>query len=487
MPFGVNKAVLFGAAGSGGESGWVIQPYSDTTGSSPTYWMYDIAVASDDSVWGIPLSSFSDGVSNVNGALWHIESDGTLGAANDQKVLDPVQSANIDGRGIAIAANGDVITLTGGGINDGSARTGCLTAAFTPGTLVQDWDNSLFHPIVTPMYAYQTPLTTKGTKGYGCVYYYDGVTKYDTLMFQISLTDGAEEALNGSNDCLHLYGSSYVTTYPSSACVSTDGSGNDWFYIQYRNTQGGVGVQGVQIGTTTYMAKIYYPSSGTGVSSGGLCTADANNLYFTFGDSTNKKLHLLKIAKSNGSIQWQRKITVDSSTGGFDYIPPPVVDSSGNVYVVFNTRDTQQFSSANNASVHWAKYDSSGNIQTLDGTTLKTLTTPTASQTVYPMRAALTSDDSFLYIAGAFGSGQRPFIAKLPTDGTGTDNSTALSGNFPGDDLYYKNNWTHTDAAGDATQSTLGSQSTGSISTYADQMQDCVAQANVAVYLDEVG
>ena len=103
------------------------------------------------------------------------------------------------------------------------------------------------------------------------------------------------------------------------------------------------------------------------------------------------------------------------------------------------------------------------------------------------MRAELNSDESFLYICGAFESGARPFIAKLPTDGTGTDNSTALSGDFPGDDLYYKNNWTHTDAAGDASQSSLGSQSTASISTYTNQMQDCVAQANPGIYLDEVG
>ena len=481
MPFGINKAVLFGAAGSGGESGWVVQPYSDTTGSSPTYWMYDIDLASDDSVWATTLTNFSG-----NGVIWHINADGTLAAANDQKVINPTQSGSTDTRGIAVAANGDVITVGGGPINDGSSRTGLLTTANTPGTLVQDWDNSLFHPIVTPMYVYQTPFTTKGTKGYGCVYYWDGVSKYNTLMYKISLTDGAEEALNGSNDCLELYNSSYgVSTDPTSACVATDGSANDWFYVQYR-TSGGVGVQGVQIGTTTYMSKGYFPSSGTTVNHGGVCNADADNLYFTFGDSGNKKFHLLKIAKSNGAIQWQRKLEIGSATLAGTYITPPVADSSGNVYVVFNSRDTQQFSGANNGSVHWAKYDSSGNIQTLDGTTLKTLTTPQADN-VYPMRARLSSDENVLYICGAFEGGQRPFVAKLPTDGTGTDNSNPLSGDFPGSDaLYYKNNLTHTDAAGDATQSSLGSQSTGSISSYTGQVDDHVAQANPGIYLDEV-
>lgn len=481
MPLGAFKATLFGAAGGGSDPGWVVQPYSDTTGSSPTYWMYDIAVASDDSVWAVTLTNFSG-----NSPVWHINADGTIGAANDQKVLDPTQSGSTNTRGVAVTDDGDVITVGGGPINDGFSRQGILTARHTPGTLVQDWDNSLFFPSVTGMYVYQTPFTTKGTKGYGCNYYYDGVSKYDTQMFQISLTDGAEEALNGSSDCLHLYNSSYgQSTDPSSACVATDSSDNDWFYIQYR-TSGGMGVQGVQIGTTTYMSKGYFPSSGTSVNHGGVCGADANNLYFTFSDSSNQKLHLLKVAKSNGAIQWQRKLTIGSSTGGFTYIAPPVADSSGNVYVVFNGKDTQQFSSANNGSVHWAKYDSSGNIQTLDGTTLKTLTTPQAAD-VYPMRARLSSDESFLYICGAFNGGQRPFVAKLPTDGTGTDNSTALSGDFPGSDaLYYKNNWTHTDAAGDATQSSLGSQSTNSISSWTGQLEDCVAQSNVGIYLDEV-
>lgn len=482
MPFGVNKAVLFGAAGGGSDPGWVVQPYSDATGSSPAYWLYDMAVASDDSVWTTSLTNFSG-----NGAIFHIEADGTIGHANDQKVMDPTQSGNYGGRGLCMADNGDLVTIGGGPISDGISRTGVLTAAYTPGTLVQDWDNSLFFPVNTPLYAYQTPITSKGSSIYGGTYYYDGSTKYDMQMWRLSLSDGASQTLTDSNAALHLYGSNYVTTYPTGACVSTDGSGDDWFYMQYKNTSGGVGVQGVEIGAATYMAKAYFPSSGTGVQNGGICEADANNLYFTFGDSTNKKLHLLKIAKSNGSIQWQRKITVDSSTSGFDYIPPPVTDSNGDIYVVFNTRDTQQFSSANNASVHWAKYDSSGNIQTLDGTTLHTLTTPTAGVSVYPMRSGITSDDKFIYIGGSFHSGQRPFVAKLPTDGSGTDNSTALAGNFPGDDLYYKNNWTHTDAAGDATQSSLGTQSTNNVSTYTGQLEDSVAQANPAVYLDEVG
>ena len=481
MPFGAAKAALLGAAGSAGsDPGWVVQPYSDTTGSSPVYWVYDMAVASDDSVWITSLTNFSG-----NGVIFHIEPDGTIGSANDQKEMDPTQSGNYGGRGLCMADNGDLVTIGGGPIHDGTPRTGCLTAAYTPGTLIQDWDNSVFYPINTPMYAYQTGITSKGSSVYGTAYFYEGITRYDTIMFKLSLTDGSVETLNGSANTLHLYGSNYINTYGGSACVSTDASANDWFYIQYRNTSGGIGVQGVQIGAATYMARIYFPTSGTTLGVGGVCEADADNLYFTFGDPTNKKFHLLKVAKSDGAIQWQRKVTIGSSTAGFDRLTPPVTDSSGNIYCVWNSQDTQQFAGAN-GSVHWAKWDSSGNIQTLDGTTLNTLTTAEANP-VYPMRAEITSDDKYIYIAGSFTAGQRPFLAKLPTDGSGTDNTTPLSGTFPGSDpLYYKNNLTHTEAAGDATQSTLGSQSTGNVSAYTGQLEDSVAQANPAVYLDEV-
>lgn len=482
MPFGINKAVLFGAAGSGGVSGWVVQPYSDLTGSTPDYWLYDMALADDDSVWTTSFSNY-----NGNIPIFHVEADGTLGVANDQKVLDPTQNGTMNGRGIAVAANGDVISLANGPINDGNNRSGILTSAYTPGTLVQDWDNSLFHPAVTPMYAYSSPITTKGTTGYGAVYYYDGSSKWEVLMFQISLADGSEGALNGANDCLHLSGSYGQTLYSGPSCVSTDSSSNDWLYTQTRNTSTGYTyINGVQIGTTTYMYKRYSPASGTGAEFGGVCGADASNLYVSFGDSTNRVMHLLKVAKSDGAVQWQRKVTIGSSTGGFDYMPPPVVDSSGNVYQVWNSKDTQ-LTGSSLSSVHWAKWDSSGNIQTLKGTTIKTLTTTMASSTVYTTKAAISSDDEFIYIGGSFGSPFRPFVAKLPTDGSGTDNSTALSGNFPGDDLFYKDNWVHTDAAGDANVGSGMSPSTGSISSYTGQLEDAVVQANPGIYLDEVG
>ena len=485
MPFGINKALLFGAAGSGGVSGWVVQPYSDLTGSTPSYWLYDMALASDDSVWTTSLSNYSQNI-----PIFHIEADGTLGVANDQKVLDPTQNGPLQGRGIAVADNGDVISLCSGTVNDGFSRQGLITSAYTPGTLVQDWDRSLFHPNSGAYaYAHQQAITTKGTNGYGATYYFDGVSKYDVLMYQIFLSDGSEGALNGSNDCLHLSGSYGQTIYSGPGCVSTDSSGDDWFYCQTRNAATGYTfINGVEIGTTTYMYKRYSPASGTGAQFGGVCGADASNLYVSFGDSTNRVMHLLKVAKSDGAVQWQRKVTIGSSTGGFNYLSSPVVDSSGNVYQAWNSKDTQ-LTGSSLSSMHWAKWDSSGNIQTLEGTTIKTLTTNITNSDVYCMSAAISSDDEFIYIAGTFADpsyNYRPFVAKFPTDGSGTDNSTALSGNFPGNDLFYKDNWVHTEAAGDANVGNGMFPSTGSISSYGNQLEDAVAQANPGIYLDEV-
>ena len=194
-------------------------------------------------------------------------------------------------------------------------------------------------------------------------------------------------------------------------------------------------------------------------------------------------MHLLKVAKSDGAVQWQRKVTIGSVTGGFDYLSPPVVDSSGNVYQVWNSKDTQLTGSPL-SSVHWAKWDSSGNIQTLEGTTIKTLTTTTSNGNAYSMKAAISSDDEFIYIGGSFGDPFRPFVAKFPTDGSGTNNSTALSGNFPGNDLFYKDNWVHTEAAGDANSGSGMFPSTGSISSYTGQLDNAVAQTNPGIYLD---
>ena len=247
-------------------------------------------------------------------------------------------------------------------------------------------------------------------------------------MWRISLSDGSEQTL-GTTDTWKVEGSYADTMYPTSAFACDDASGDEWMYIQWRSSANKyVGIQGVKVGTGTTYRQGYLSasSSGSTTANGGVCQADSSNLYMTWGDSGQGRLYMVKVAKSDMSIQWQREISIGSRTAGPDYIAPPVTDSSGNVYAVF------------------------------------------------------------LYICGAFASGNRPFVAKLPTDGTGTNNSTALAGNFPGDDLYYKNNWTHTESAGTSVASGHGSGSTNSISTYTGQVEDHVAQANPGIYSDEV-
>ena len=80
-----------------------------------------------------------------------------------------------------------------------------------------------------------------------------------------------------------------------------------------------------------------------------------------------------------------------------------------------------------------------------------------------------------------------PFIAKFPTDGTGTDNSSALSGNTDGT-YYYRNDIAHTESAGDMSYDSQY----GNITNFADWNQtnddvnDATQASGVAVRLDEL-
>ena len=74
MPFGVNKAALFGAGGSS-ESGCVVEPTSSTHGDG---WIYDVALDSDNNVWFTQLAS------SVNQLpIGQVMADGTAGTANN--------------------------------------------------------------------------------------------------------------------------------------------------------------------------------------------------------------------------------------------------------------------------------------------------------------------------------------------------------------------------------------------------------------------
>lgn len=109
---------------------------------------------------------------------------------------------------------------------------------------------------------------------------------------------------------------------------------------------------------TTYSWKKKYSVSGDASNLSGVFLAqDASYLYLTFASdpgtgTPNISGNLLKIAKSDGSITWQRKIT-NPSTG---CIPMgPVVDSSGNVYCAFKNGGT--------SGSTIMKFNSSGTLQ----------------------------------------------------------------------------------------------------------------------------
>ena len=136
--------------------------------------------------------------------------------------------------------------------------------------------------------------------------------------------------------------------------------------------------------------------------------------------------------------------------------------------------------------MHWASWDSSGNLRTLDGTGVKSFFDTSGNQT-YVNTIKVSSDDNFVYICGTTNSPYDPFITKFPTDGTGTDNTGALSGNTDGT-YHYRNDLVYTESAGDIEYDSQYAN----ISNWADWNQtnddvnDATQASGVAVRLDEL-
>ena len=81
MPLGAAKAALLGAAGSGGASGWIAVP----SGTNVPWNLYDSYLDGSDNLW---IVSTSGDTSNSDAPVGMILADGTVGAANDWKLID---------------------------------------------------------------------------------------------------------------------------------------------------------------------------------------------------------------------------------------------------------------------------------------------------------------------------------------------------------------------------------------------------------------
>jgi hypothetical protein len=488
MPFGVNKAVLLGAAGSGSESGWVVEPTTSTHGDG---WIYDIALDSENNVWFTQLAS------SVNELpVGQVMADGTAGAANNWKRMDPKGGNYGSGRGIAVDSTNGKIYLAGDGINDAGSQYESLLVGMTDGTLVQDWDIMRAYSSGNGFF-YNSPITVgadylgTGRSVFSIPYIYDSSqSHYFAVIGQNDASDGSIENLTGGSggSVIRFYGSPSQTIYPFSVIRATTSS-NPWVYAAFQtSTMQRFGFFGGQLNTTTYNRRAYTFYSGSAAPSvGGICECDANYLYLTVQEpGGSAEFTLLKVAKSDGAISWQRRIVISNfSTSGTHYTCPPVVDSSGNIYAAWSMKDTQSIVGSY-YRLHWASWDSSGNLRSLDGTGVKSFF-DTSGNNNYPISLRISSDDNFIYMCGATNSPYDPYITKFPTDGTGTDNSAALSGNTDGT-YHYRNDVAYTESAGDIEYDS----EYANIANWADWNQtdddvnDATQASGVAVRLDEL-
>tara|TARA_Y100000588_G_C14201056_1_gene902508 strand:+ start:20 stop:1486 length:1467 start_codon:yes stop_codon:yes gene_type:complete len=488
MPLGAFKVALLGS-GAGSESGWVVEPTTSTHGDG---WIYGVALDSDNNVWFTQLAS---SVSEL--PVGQVLADGTAGAANNWKRMDPKGGNYGSGRGIAIDSTNGKIYLAGDGLNDAGSQYETLLVGMTDGTLVQDWDVMRAYSSGHTFF-YQTPAVVgdnhlgTGRSVFSSAYIYDSSqSHYFAVTGQNAASDGAQENLTGGSggSVIRFYGSYGQTIYPVSTIRATTSS-NPWVYTAFwTSNQGRIGFYGCQVNTTTYNRRSYTFNSGTTGTIGGIAECDATYLYLTCFDYTDKTMHLLKVAKSDGAISWQRKVEVTGvSASGNNYVTPPVLDSSGNIYVAWTGYDTQSIVDTA-YRVHWMSWDSSGNVRTLDGTTMKSFfCSPGHGSPSYVSDMKISSDDNFIYPCGSTNSPYDPFIAKFPTDGTGTDNSSALSGDTDGT-YYYRNDIAHTESAGtmsyDSEYATITNWADWNQTD--DDVNDATQASGVAVRLDELG
>ena len=125
-------------------------------------------------------------------------------------------------------------------------------------------------------------------------------------------------------------------------------------------------------------------------------------------------LLIVKLKKSDGSIEWQRKIVCATWAYGPNSVAGPVVDSSGNIYVAWGEY-TNQGAEGNNFQTHWAKYDSSGTFQF--ARSLSNITNIGSSNDPWDITLDSTGDN--IIGVSVAGSPAAAWLWKMPTDGSG--------------------------------------------------------------------
>lgn len=346
-----------------------------------------------------------------------------------QKYLGAATSEN--GLGNAVASDGTVYVA---GIHGGAYPLASLSKWDSSGTV--QWQRKLDAGFYISFYG-------AGFDSSGNVYGIGNESSTAAFMFTKYNSSGTiqwQRRLKGGNIdvCYHgtadASGNSYGTGYTRSG----QSTNNSIPIIKY-NTSG-----------TIQWQRDLGQSAKTSAAEG-IAVDSSGNVYIA-GYSTAQSPQNGYVAKynSSGTIQWQRRLAV---SGSVCYLMGVAVDSSGNVVAVGYENLAQ--------SAIIVKYDSSGSL-------LWQNQIDTAANYVRFYDVTIDGNDNIIAVgqtSAAGAGGGDTFVAKVPSDGTGTGSYTLDGVSFD------YSTASHTDAAGTLTDTTLSlSQNTVSYSSSASTL-----------------
>tara|TARA_R110002020_G_scaffold75714_2_gene192431 strand:+ start:1321 stop:2745 length:1425 start_codon:yes stop_codon:yes gene_type:complete len=433
MSLGSVKAALLAAAGAGGDTGWIAVPSGTNI---PGNW-YAHYVDTDGNMW---LANTNGDTSNSDAPLIVILADGSVGAANDWKLIDATNTRPSYMRGICV--NGSNVFGFFQTANSANIQMG-FTCGFSPGTLAPNYNKSYYESGGRDFYGHVNAIRpfdsdSNAVAGYG---YNSGYNRFHAYISLISTATGAVEIVNGGTADTILFesNSGANSVYPTNPCKQGD------FLvvgIQYQAQRAGYVAQNTT--NSTAYRQYYTDASGT-IQMQGVCPDPDNttHLYLTASTGSNTSAHLTKVAMNGGAVSWTRRIQV-TNVSGISSMSNPCTDSAGNVYIAFAAYDTQ--SVVDTAyRIHWAKYNSSGTLQQIDSTNTRCLfLSPEHGQPIYGLQASIGPNDEFIYI-NAYNNAGTPIVARLPLDGSGTQ-SGAYS--VAGKSFYYRNDVASVESSG---------------------------------------
>jgi hypothetical protein len=362
-------------------------------GTTGRNWIATLSGPSSTSIYGQSVTVDSSnyvyvcGISSPGTNSLQLEKYNTLGVIQWQVKLGTTGT----GSGVATDTSGNIYVS---GQNLTGANYSLLVAKYNSSGVLQ-WQRKLASStsqwratsvaVDTSGNAYIGGYTTSGANFVG------QLAKYDTsgaIQWQRSLAGGST-IINGVavDSSSNLY-----------VCGGSNASGSYLYTVAKYNSSGAIQWQR-GLGATTSAA-----GQGIAVDSSG-------NVYVCGQHTNNGTIYNLSLAKFNtsGTLQWSKSLDLSTINGTNNIFYGIAVDGSGNVCV------TGQYTNFfGYASAQIARYNNSG-------TLLWQRTLGPASQSIPTGNGIAVDVSGNIYVCGTvLGSDRQMFLAKLPSDGSGT-------------------------------------------------------------------